>query len=71
MKTRAKPTELIAAARDLVPALDACWAETEAGRKLPHGVVEQVRDAGLYSMVVPQEFGGAATDLHTLSLIHI
>ena len=35
-RAMAKPTELISAARDLVPVLDACVAETEAGRKLPH-----------------------------------
>jgi alkylation response protein AidB-like acyl-CoA dehydrogenase len=61
----AKPAELIAGARDLIPVLDTCWPETDESRKLPRAVLEQVREAGLYSMVVPQEFGGAATDLHT------
>ena len=45
--------------------LDACWAETDEGRRVPHDVVEEMRRAGLFRMVVPSEFGGAATNLHT------
>jgi alkylation response protein AidB-like acyl-CoA dehydrogenase len=54
---------LVDAARELYPTLDAAWQQSEQDRRVPHDVVELMREAGLFRMVVPSEFGGAATDL--------
>ena len=62
--TEAAPP-LVAAARDLFPRLDAAWEETESGRRVPTHLVEEMRRAGLFRMVVPTEFGGARVDLRT------
>lgn len=57
--------QLMTAARELFPSLDGAWAESEADRRLPHRVVEEMRSAGLFRMVVPSELGGAEADLRT------
>ncbi len=56
---------LVDAARALYPALDASWEESDRERRVPHDVIEEMRRAGLFRMVVPLEFGGAAIDLRT------
>lgn len=56
---------LVAAARDLFPVLDACWERGENERRLPSEVVEQMRAAGFFRMLVPRQLGGAEVDLQT------
>jgi alkylation response protein AidB-like acyl-CoA dehydrogenase len=54
---------LVRAARDLFPVLDAAWPEGDEQRRVPHEVVEQLRAAGLFRMLVPEALGGAQVDL--------
>src|SRR5712691_6294060 len=58
-------TQLIGAARDLLPTLDAAWSESERDHRVPHRVVEEMRGAGIFRMIVPSELGGAGVDLQT------
>lgn len=63
--TAKSASDLVLAARDLFPVLDACWAESDRDRRLPHTVVEAMREAGIFRTIVPRELGGADADLHT------
>jgi alkylation response protein AidB-like acyl-CoA dehydrogenase len=63
--TAKRASDPVIAARDLFPVLDACWGESDADRRLPHRVVEQMRAAGIFRAVVPAELGGADADLQT------
>jgi alkylation response protein AidB-like acyl-CoA dehydrogenase len=65
MQTRITGADLVAAVRDLFPILDAAWAESDEGRRVPTRVVEEMRRAGLFRLVVPSELGGAEADLRT------
>jgi alkylation response protein AidB-like acyl-CoA dehydrogenase len=65
MATVPSASSLITAAKQLYSVLDASWAESERDRRVPHGVVEEMRRAGLFRMVVPTEFGGMAIDLRS------
>jgi alkylation response protein AidB-like acyl-CoA dehydrogenase len=57
--------DLVLAARELFPLLDACWAESDRERRVPHEVVEAMRAAGVFRTVVPSELGGADADLRS------
>lgn len=50
--------DLIAAARDLAPAIAARAAEIEAARRLPPDIAEAFARAGFYRMAVPEAVGG-------------
>lgn len=63
--TAKSASDLVLAARDLFPVLDACWAESDSDRRVPHRVVEEMRAAGLFRTIVPSELGGPDVDLRT------
>jgi len=63
--TAKSASDLVLAARELFPVLDASWAESDSERRVPHRVVEQMRAAGLFRTVVPSELGGADADLRS------
>lgn len=50
---------LLAAARDLAPTIAARAADTEAQRRLPADLAQQLAAAGLFRLLVPQDLGGA------------
>lgn len=50
---------LLAAARDLAPAIAARAAEIEAARRLPADLAADMAAAGLFRMAVPRSLGGA------------
>jgi indole-3-acetate monooxygenase len=58
-------TALIEAALALREVAHSYQAETERERRLPTAVVEQLREAGFYRMVVPLALGGLQVDLAT------
>ena len=51
-------TDLVAAAKDLVPLVDANAAAAEAQGALTEDVVEALHETGLWAMWVPRELGG-------------
>jgi alkylation response protein AidB-like acyl-CoA dehydrogenase len=50
---------LLAAARDLAPAIAARAAEIEVARRLPADLAADMAAAGLFRMAVPRSLGGA------------
>jgi alkylation response protein AidB-like acyl-CoA dehydrogenase len=56
---------LLEAARALQPIVSGYQDETERERRIPPPLVEQLRAAGFYSMVVPKELGGLEVNLVT------
>jgi len=61
--TAAPPSVVIARTRELVPVLRARIAETEQLRRLPDATVEDAREAGLFSLLLPAELGGSGGGL--------
>jgi indole-3-acetate monooxygenase len=51
----------------LVPLIRGCSEEAERERRLPHRLVDALREAGAHRMVVPAELGGAPVDLATFT----
>lgn len=58
-----QPRAILDAVRAMVPAIAACGDEIERGRRLPPDLVDQLRDAGCFRMLVPRQFGGAELEL--------
>lgn len=58
----ARRAPLLERARALAPLVRAHAAESEALRRLASPVVEALHDAGLFRMMLPERFGGAALD---------
>jgi alkylation response protein AidB-like acyl-CoA dehydrogenase len=56
---------ILAAAAALRPVIRAHQEEIERERRIPPTLIEHLRAAGLYRMMVPQELGGAQLDLLT------
>lgn len=56
---------LIEAAEKLVPLVRETAREAELARRPLDRVIDAVRESGLYSMMVPREYGGHAADLDT------
>jgi alkylation response protein AidB-like acyl-CoA dehydrogenase len=54
-----------AAVAELAPRLAARAAETEAGRRLPPDLVDELRAAGCFRMLLPRSHGGEEVDLVT------
>jgi indole-3-acetate monooxygenase len=52
-------------ARELAPAIRRAATEIEQTRELPRPLFEQLADAGLFHMLIPQQLGGAELDLPT------
>jgi alkylation response protein AidB-like acyl-CoA dehydrogenase len=65
MTTTLSARDLVQAADDLFPVLDAAWAASDRDRHLPDGVAEHMRAAGLFRVLVPAELDGPASDLRT------
>jgi len=57
--------ELIARARNFIPKLIECSAETDRDRRVPHRVVDEMREAGLFRALQPKRWGGYETDVGT------
>src|ERR1041385_2356846 len=49
---------VLAAARRIAPKAAALSGEIEAARRLPRALVQELAEAGLLRMVVPEELGG-------------
>jgi alkylation response protein AidB-like acyl-CoA dehydrogenase len=56
---------LMDSARELVPILRAARDEIDDAARLPEVLAERMKEAGLYSMTAPREFGGLQCDLRT------
>ncbi|HWC29390.1 MAG TPA: acyl-CoA dehydrogenase family protein [Dehalococcoidia bacterium] len=63
--TAKSASDLVLAARDLFPVLNACWAESDRDRRVPASVVQQMKAAGIFRAAVPAELGGPGADLRT------
>jgi 3-hydroxy-9,10-secoandrosta-1,3,5(10)-triene-9,17-dione monooxygenase len=59
------PAELIARARSFIPKLIECGAETERERRVPHRLIDEMREAGLFRALQPKRWGGYETDVGT------
>jgi len=59
----------LSAARALAPAIRERRAEIESGRRVPQDLIEQLRIAGLFHLVVPRDLGGIETDPVTASRV--
>jgi indole-3-acetate monooxygenase len=57
----------VAAARALAPAIEAAAERIERDRRLPGELVDQLLDAGLFTMLLPASLGGAELDLPTFA----
>ena len=56
-------TRLIKAAHDLGPTVIALREEIERGRRLPHSLVEKLRNCGFFSLWLAKDFGGPELSL--------
>jgi alkylation response protein AidB-like acyl-CoA dehydrogenase len=61
--------EMIEAARDLGPAIDAAADAIEQAGHLTEPLVSQLRDAGVFAMYVPKEVGGR--EVHPVAAFHV
>jgi alkylation response protein AidB-like acyl-CoA dehydrogenase len=57
--------QLISSARALRPLLEEHAAESEQQRKLAEPVIEAIRGAGIFELMVPRKHGGLELDLDT------
>jgi indole-3-acetate monooxygenase len=53
---------LIEAVRELLPTIRAAADEIERAGRLPDAIIEGLRQAGIFRMYVPREYGGEAVD---------
>lgn len=63
--TTMEPAALVEAAEKLAPLLRARAREAELARRPLDEVIEAVRESGLFSLMVPREYGGHEADLDT------
>ena len=61
--------QLLASARELRPLIEAEAPQIERNRQLTPAVVEALRSAGLYKMLVPRSLGGSEIDLLSFSKV--
>ena len=61
--------QLVSAAAALVPYLRETAVETEKARQVPVETIRRLRDAGLFEVLVPRQFGGHETDLTTVARV--
>ncbi len=69
MTTAIAPAELLQRARDLAPAIRAAADETERNRRVPQHLLQQLIDARLFDIVLPQALGGLEVDIITMMKI--
>ena len=62
-------TDPLAVAEALSPRIRAAADATEAGRRLPADLVEEMRAAGMFHLVVPKSYGGVGADPVTASRV--
>ncbi|PTL83855.1 acyl-CoA dehydrogenase family protein [Vitiosangium sp. GDMCC 1.1324] len=65
MKKTVEATQVLQAARDLLPVISARAADIESGRRLPLDLLQQFKQAGFFRMFVPRSHGGLELDLWT------
>src|SRR3954471_13688706 len=53
---------LVRAAKDLQPVIRGFREEIESEQRLPRPLVERMREAGFYRMVIPRSLGGLQVD---------
>jgi alkylation response protein AidB-like acyl-CoA dehydrogenase len=58
--------QLVQRALDLGPVLSSHSAKGEADRRLPQGVIDALKESGLFKLTVPKRYGGYETDLRTV-----
>jgi alkylation response protein AidB-like acyl-CoA dehydrogenase len=61
--------QMVEAARDLGPVIDAAANDIERDRRLPDHLVAQMREAGIFAMYVPKEVGGP--EVHPVAAFHV
>jgi alkylation response protein AidB-like acyl-CoA dehydrogenase len=66
MTTVSIEPDVVAAARELAPAVRESADETERLRHLAPGILQQLRDAQLFDLVLPRKFGGLEVDILTM-----
>ena len=54
---------LLTAIHDLAPSITERAAEIEASRRIPAGIIEALKSAGVFRMFVPRSYGGLELDL--------
>jgi indole-3-acetate monooxygenase len=69
LASRPEATTVLAAVAELAPRLAARAAETEAGRRLPPDLVDELRAAGCFQMMLPRSHGGDEVDLVTAARV--
>lgn len=57
--------ELLAAARDLAPSIEAAADRIEADRRMPADLVDALLDAGMFRLLLARDLGGYELDLPT------
>src|SRR5579872_4878294 len=62
INTTSEGEALVEAARALTPQIRAAGEEIEAGRRLPQSIVEAMKQAGVFRMAMPREWGGPEAD---------
>jgi alkylation response protein AidB-like acyl-CoA dehydrogenase len=63
MATVETAADILAAVRELAPSIAARGDEIEAARRIPADLNDQLREAGLYRMLVPRSHGGMQVGL--------
>jgi len=63
------PADPLTAAREVAPAIRAVGDEIEEGRRLPSGIVKEMRRAGMFHLAVPRSYGGIEADPVTASRV--
>ena len=66
---RTTASDLLPAARALVPSLAERAERAETERTLPDDVVADLRDAGLFRLLTPTDLGGPEADVATASQV--
>lgn len=59
---RLRPADVLQSARDLVPLLRARATEAQTLRRMPDATIDDAERAGIFSLLVPPEMGGAGGD---------
>lgn len=63
LKVEPDSSSILAAVRALVPELRESQAESDSLARPPAHIVSQLRDAGVYRLLIPRKFGGIGADM--------